>query len=93
MTYRSRQLPEPKRTADIERSAASRGLCLVRVESFGDEYGDPRSIGFDSSVGFQLCWSMEENVRIFAGGGGIARDKEPLDPDWWITGCLTIRDT
>ena len=41
-----------------------KGLYLVRVESFGDEFGDPRSIGFDSSLEFQPRWSLVENVRV-----------------------------
>src|SRR5215469_7460630 len=69
LVYRAKQLPEPKRTADVWREEAQRvglkDLYLVRVESFGDEYGDPRSIGFDSSVGFHPCWVLVENVRIF----------------------------
>src|SRR5262249_21939351 len=41
-----------------------KGLFLVRVESFSDEYGDPRSIGFDSSLEFQPRWSLLSNARI-----------------------------
>jgi lipopolysaccharide biosynthesis protein len=69
LIYRANQLPEPKRTTDIWREEAERaglkGLYLVRVESFADECGDPRSIGFDSSLEFQPRWSLIDNVRIF----------------------------
>ena len=69
LVYRAKQLPEPEKTADIWRREAERsglkGLYLVRVESFGDEFGDPRSIGFDSSLEFQPRWSLVENVRIY----------------------------
>jgi hypothetical protein len=42
-----------------------KGLYLVGVESFRDEYGDPRPGGFDSSLEFQPRWSVIENVRVF----------------------------
>ena len=69
LVYRAKQLPEPEKTTDIWRKEAERaglkGLYLVRVESFGDEYGDPRSIGFDSSLEFHPRWSLVENLRIY----------------------------
>jgi lipopolysaccharide biosynthesis protein len=69
LVYRAKQLPEPEKTAAIWRKEAERvglkGLYLVRVESFGDEYGDPRSIGFDSSLEFQPRWQLIGNVRIY----------------------------
>jgi lipopolysaccharide biosynthesis protein len=68
LVYRANQLPEPEKTAETWRREAERGglkgLFLVRVESFGDENGDPRSIGFDSSLGFQPCWSLLSDLRI-----------------------------
>ncbi len=42
-----------------------KGLFLVRVESFDDERGDPRKIGFDASLEFQPRWSALGNIRIF----------------------------
>jgi lipopolysaccharide biosynthesis protein len=69
LIYRAKQLPEPEKTADIWRKEAERvglkGLYLVRVESFVDEHGDPRSIGFDSSLEFQPRWSQLWNLRIY----------------------------
>lgn len=60
LVYRARLLPEPQRTADLWRREAERhglgGLHLCSVESFGDERGDPASIGFDASVEFQPDW-------------------------------------
>lgn len=62
LVYRASRLPEPKRTAETWRREAElaglKGLFLVRVESFGDECGDPRSLGFDSALEFQPRWSM-----------------------------------
>jgi lipopolysaccharide biosynthesis protein len=56
--YRANHLPNPQRTADTWRDEARRQgvgeIALARVESpFRGEHGDPRSIGFDYSVGFQ----------------------------------------
>ncbi len=60
LVYRARLLPDPQRTAEVWRREAERhglgGLHLCTVESFGDERGDPESIGFDASVEFQPDW-------------------------------------
>src|SRR6202007_1788984 len=67
--YRAKQLPEPEKTAELWRREAERGglkgLFLVRGEGFGDENGDPRSIGFDSSLEFQPHWSRISDARIY----------------------------
>jgi lipopolysaccharide biosynthesis protein len=65
LVYRTPQLPEPERTADIWRREAERaglkGLFLVRVEGDGQSY-DPRAVGFDCALEFQpdgqlfSCW-------------------------------------
>jgi lipopolysaccharide biosynthesis protein len=55
LVYRTKLLPDPKRTADVWRETARRAgfpdLYLVRVESFGDKT-DPASIGFDAAMEF-----------------------------------------
>jgi lipopolysaccharide biosynthesis protein len=60
LIYRARELPDPLRTTDIWRQEAQRlgigDLFLGRVESFGDEAGDPVSLGFDAAVEFQPDW-------------------------------------
>jgi lipopolysaccharide biosynthesis protein len=57
LVYRAARLPEPVRTAETWRREAERaglkGLFLVRVESFSDDRGDPREIGFDCGLDFQ----------------------------------------
>ena len=68
LVYRTKQLPEPKKTADLWRREAEqaglKGLYLVRVESFGDESGDPRDIGFDAALEFQPRGSLVWDTRI-----------------------------
>jgi lipopolysaccharide biosynthesis protein len=66
--YRASELPDPQRTADLWRREAERaglkGLYLVRVESH-NESGDPRNIGFDSSLEFEPRWSALGRFQIF----------------------------
>jgi len=61
IVYRASQFPEPEKTIATWRREAERaglkGLFLVKVESFL-ECGDPRNIGFDSSLEFQPPWSL-----------------------------------
>ncbi len=68
LVYRASQLPQPEKTTDLWRREAERagleGLFLVRVESFRDERGDPRSIGFDSALEFQPRWFELARSRI-----------------------------
>ena len=68
LVYKASRLPEPEKTTAAWRREAERaglkGLFLVRVESFGDEYDDPRDIGFDSSLEFQPRWSVLSSSRI-----------------------------
>jgi lipopolysaccharide biosynthesis protein len=68
LVYRAKQLPEPRRTAELWRREAERaglpGLYLVRVESFEDECGDPRDIGFDAALEFQPRASLS-GARIY----------------------------
>jgi lipopolysaccharide biosynthesis protein len=66
--YRASELPDPQRTTDLWRREAERaglkGLFLVRVESH-NESGDPRNIGFDSSLEFEPRWSELGRFQIF----------------------------
>jgi lipopolysaccharide biosynthesis protein len=69
LVYRAKLFPEPEKTAETWRREAERaglkGLFLVRVENLGDEYGDPRRVGFDSSLEFQPRWSRTSDVRVY----------------------------
>jgi lipopolysaccharide biosynthesis protein len=68
LVYRASQLPEPKKTTDVWRREAERaglkGLFLVRVESFENEYDDPRNTGFDAALEFQPRWSLLPSARV-----------------------------
>lgn len=61
LVYRAGLLPDPKATTDRWRRAArTAGLeepLLARVESFHEDRGDPRPLGFDASVEFQPDWA------------------------------------
>jgi lipopolysaccharide biosynthesis protein len=67
LVYRASQFPDPEKTTATWRREAERaglkGLFLVRVESF-TERGDPRAIGFDSSLEFPPHRSVRSNSRI-----------------------------
>jgi lipopolysaccharide biosynthesis protein len=58
--YRAAQIPDPRRTTETWRAELTRlGLpdpYLLRVESFPDEDGDPRALGFDAAVEFAPRW-------------------------------------
>jgi glycosyltransferase involved in cell wall biosynthesis len=58
--YRAARLPDVRRTLAVWRDEARRAgigeLYLCRVESFDDELGDPRALGFDASVEFAPDW-------------------------------------
>lgn len=74
LVYRASRLPDPRRTTDNWRAEAQRlglgELHLARVESFSDERGDPRRLGFDSAVEFQPNWRQ---IRASAMQAGIRR--------------------
>ncbi len=57
LVYRALNLPDPVATTERWRHEARQlgigELFLCRVESFDDERGDPRAIGFDAAVEFQ----------------------------------------
>ncbi len=69
LVYRANRLPAPQRTLEIWRQEAElaglQGLFLVRVESFPDETGDPRLLGFDCALEFQPRWQLLQGLRIF----------------------------
>jgi len=68
LVYKASEMPEPVQTLDRWRTEAKRaglkGLFLVRVESYTDLTGDPRTMGFNAALEFQpragLLWK-----RIF----------------------------
>jgi lipopolysaccharide biosynthesis protein len=68
LVYRASQLPQPQKTTDLWRREAEqaglKGLFLVRVESFRDERGDPRNLGFDSALEFEPRWFELTKSRI-----------------------------
>jgi Glycosyltransferase WbsX len=75
LVYRANRLPEPRKTAELWRREAERaglpGLYLVRVESFKDECGDPRDIGFDTALEFQPRGNCSTEQGFVGGSGGI----------------------
>ncbi len=62
LIYRAGRLPDPAATCARMREEAVRHglgeLYLCRVESFPEERGDPRLLGFDAAVEFQPDWSL-----------------------------------
>lgn len=75
LVYRAGALPDPRATTATWRSEARRlgvgELYLCRVESRGDERGDPSPLGFDGAVEFQpdsqlmvpsLSWRLGRRV-------------------------------
>jgi glycosyltransferase involved in cell wall biosynthesis len=67
LVYRAASLPDARRTTDTLRDAAQRAgvgeLLLCRVESFRDEHGDPRALGFDAAVEHQPDWTELGRAR------------------------------
>jgi len=68
LVYKASGMPKPAQTLETWRTEAKhaglKGLFLVRVESYTDLSGDPRTMGFDVALEFQprpaLLWK-----RIF----------------------------
>lgn len=60
LVYRARQLPDPAKLVATWRGECERASeappYMVAVESFPDEVGDPRLIGFDAAVEFAPEW-------------------------------------
>lgn len=75
LVYRTSQLPDAARTAQLWRQAATGGglpgLHLVAVET--DEPIDPRPIGFDASLRFQPDWRALDEVPLLPIGPPTAR--------------------
>ncbi len=69
LVYRVNHLPNPARTMETWRREAIKagipGLFLLRVESFVDEDGDPRQLGFDAALEFQPRWKLLYGMRHF----------------------------
>lgn len=67
LVYRASLLRDPMRTTDIWRhTVTAAGLAeplLARVESFPNERGDPKVLGFDVAVEFQPDWIEVERLR------------------------------
>lgn len=67
LVYRASRLTEPQGLTDTwRRLFTESGLpepFLCRVESFVDERGDPRALGFDGAVEFQPDWAAIELPR------------------------------
>jgi lipopolysaccharide biosynthesis protein len=72
LVYRTTDLPNPQRTAEIWREEAHRlgvgELYLCQVESFPSEQGDPVRNGFDAAIEFQpdwgwLGWSLQRGWK------------------------------
>jgi lipopolysaccharide biosynthesis protein len=67
LVYRATRLPDPRRTIRTWRQEADKaglpGLYLLRVESFLDEEGDPRQLGFDAALEFQPRWGILHGMR------------------------------
>lgn len=76
LVYRAGRLTNAKGLADTWREVFTRdGLpepLLCRVESFVDERGDPRALGFDGAVEFQPDWATVELPRTLKGYAGRA---------------------
>ena len=72
LVYRTSDLPNPKRTAEIWREEAQKlgigDLYLCKVESFPSEQDDPVLCGFDAAIEFQpewggLGWSLQRTKK------------------------------
>jgi lipopolysaccharide biosynthesis protein len=91
LIYRARRLPDPLATATRLREEAFRlgvgEIFLCCVESFPDERGDPRAIGFDAAVEFQPDWSLLTKdlctgpVRVLGPNGDIVRLSRAFQDD------------
>jgi len=68
LVYRAARFPDAVATTDRWRREAEKaglpGIFLLRVESFPDETGDPRTSGFDAAVEFQPRWWDLQGLRV-----------------------------
>lgn len=68
LVYRANRIPDARAATDRWRREVERaglpGIYLVRVESFDDERGDPRTLGFDAALEFQPRWGDFRHLRV-----------------------------
>ena len=91
LVYRAKELPDPRRTTEIWRSAVERaglkGLYLIAVETGWDSGWDATTVGFDAKVLFQPQFSMLRSSvprsRVSVAGGLETYD---YDAAWPILG-------
>jgi hypothetical protein len=102
LVYRARQLPSPRRTAELWRDIASKrgigDIFLCDVESFASEHCDPREIGFDAAVEFQPDWSNlgqpiaeieTTGHRIYDYADFVERQLRKPEPSYLRFPCVT----
>lgn len=101
LIYRANRLPEPKRTSTVWREEARQlglgELFLGRVESFPDERGDPRAIGFDAAIEFQpdganlgprLADPVYRDHEVYDYGSFMERQLHKPDPPYTRFPCV-----
>jgi lipopolysaccharide biosynthesis protein len=80
LVYRALQLPSASRTTALWRDEARKlglgELFLCRVESFPEERGDPKALGFDAAVEFQPDWSTLDDLPTVRSPNRRYRDRE-----------------
>ena len=85
LVYRTEHLPEPRRTAEIWRTAAIQAgigdLYLARVESFQTDV-NPVDIGFDAAVEFAPDWRQSQPMTF--GLRHRVLKKLGLFPEAWL---------
>ncbi len=103
LVYRASALPDPARTIRLWREEARGGgvgeLFLCRVESFVEDRGDPRPLGFDASVEFQPDWrvlrtlpaSVQGDHSVFDYGQAVGAMLAKGEPSWPAFSCVTPR--
>jgi Glycosyltransferase WbsX len=103
LVYKASGMPEHAQILDRWRTEAERagfkGLLLVRVESYTDLTGDPRTMGFDAALEFQpraaLLWKRIFrrkwwHIRRLGTHEPGLRDNYVLDYETLITSALAI---
>jgi hypothetical protein len=99
LVYRASELPDPARTTSIWRQEAREmdigELFLCRVESFPQDRGDPRQLGFDAAVEFQpdfasLDYSLARGAKgAFEYPLMVERMLRKSSPPYRRFGCVT----
>jgi glycosyltransferase involved in cell wall biosynthesis len=87
LVYQAKELPDPRRTTEIWRSAVERaglkGIYLVGVETGWDAGWDATAVGFDAKLLFQPQFSLLRNVprsKVSVAGGLEAYDYDEAWP-------------